>query len=94
MNVESWLLVGCCSFFFFSLLSVCVCLCLYGKTGIEGGERARRRQQTSYEAYAAIGRNLNIDTIIPRKRLHKSRSFFERAIKNRQKKKTTISFVN
>lgn len=44
--------------------------------------------------YAAIGRNLNMDTTIPRIRLHKSRSFFDRAIKNRQEKMTTKSFVN
>lgn len=31
---------------------------------------------------------------MPKIRLHKSRSFFERAIKNRQKKTTTRSFVN
>lgn len=46
------------------------------------------------EAYAVIGKNFNMDIIMPRTLLHKSRSFFERAIKNRQKKTTTRSFEN
>jgi hypothetical protein len=60
---------------------VCVCVCVGVVWVVDN-------------AYAAIGKNLNMETIIPRTLLHKSRSFFERANKNRQKKTTTRSFVN
>lgn len=57
----------------------------------EGGEEGRKLS----EAYAEIiGRNLNMDIIIPSIRLHKSRSFFERPNINRQTNTTTRSFVN
>lgn len=53
-----------------------------------------RRRKLS-EAYAAIiGRNLNMDTIMPSTRLHRSRSFFERPNMKRQTNTTTRTFEN
>lgn len=73
-------------FFFFS--SKLTILVLQNECGILKVSWAR------VEAYAVIGKNFNMDIIMPRTLLHKSRSFFERAIKNRQKKTTTRSFEN
>lgn len=42
---------------------------------------------------AIAGKTLKMDINKPRNLLHKSRSFFERAIRKRQQKKTTITFV-
>lgn len=88
---------SCITFHFLSKLTllvlqewiwkVCVSVC------VECGKRARCRCE-AYYAPIIGNRNLSWVSIRPRNRLHKSRSFFERASKNRQEKKTTISFVN